>query len=34
MYDKPDWNDSIPGMLGAATLAGVLSTCAWLLANL
>lgn len=29
--NKPDWNDSYPGILSAMTLAGVLTSCAWLL---
>jgi hypothetical protein len=34
MDTKPDWNDSFPGIFGAMTLAGVLTSCAWLLASL
>ena len=29
-----DWYDSFPGMLGAMTLAGVLTSCAWVLVSL
>jgi hypothetical protein len=31
---KPDWNDSYPGILSAMTLAGVLTSCAWLIAGI
>lgn len=29
-----DWNDSFPGIFGAMTLAGMLTSCAWLLVSL
>ena len=29
-----DFNDSYPGILSAMTLAGVLTSCAWLLAGI
>ena len=32
--DKLDWYDSFPGMLGAMTLAGALTSCAWILVSL
>ena len=32
--DTPDWDDSFPGILSAMTLAGVLTSCAWLLVSL
>lgn len=32
--NKIDWNDSMLGMLSAMTLAGMLTSCAWLLASL
>ena len=34
MDDKLDWNDSFTGIFGAMTLAGVLTSCAWLLVSL
>jgi hypothetical protein len=34
MDNELDWNDSMLGMLGAVTLAGFLTSCAWLLNSL
>jgi hypothetical protein len=34
MNNTPDWHDSIPGMLSAMTLAGLLTSCAWWLATI
>ena len=32
--NEPDWNDSYSGILSAMTLAGLLTSCAWMLATL